>query len=251
VGPRWREGVVNAREELAGFVALQRLLDQRIALQKERRTPPEHLVSILAQSQEKHATLTNLEQRRTVLKDEQTLLERDVAALYEEREHFRKQKTQVTNMRQLTAVVSALDHVDVQLKEKEERLKRIWEELSGIEAEISRLHEESPEDRRLREEAEAAWEARKQGCERELVEVEREFHRVQKELGREAVGRFKKLWEIRKPNPVVPTNGAACSACHAEIRPALLQQVRTGESLHYCESCRRLLYDPQQFASLV
>ena len=41
--------------------------------------------------------------------------------------------------------------------------------------------------------------------------------------------------------------GQACTACHADLRPSLVQLVRTMEEFQYCDSCRRLLYDPEQF----
>ena len=42
-------------------------------------------------------------------------------------------------------------------------------------------------------------------------------------------------------------DGTACSACHADLRPSLVQLVRTIEELQFCDHCRRLLYDPEQF----
>ena len=44
-------------------------------------------------------------------------------------------------------------------------------------------------------------------------------------------------------------DGEACSACHADLRPSLVQTVRTMEEFQYCDSCRRLLYDPEQFSA--
>ena len=82
-----------------------------------------------------------------------------------------------------------------------------------------------------------------------MDEVERAIRELQRGLGEAAFARFRKLWASRRPNAVVPLDGTSCSACHAELRPSLVQNVRTLESLQYCDSCRRLLYDPEQFAA--
>ena len=237
------------REEIAGYVALQRLLDRRSALRRERDTAPEALAALRSESGARHSQMEAQRGRRETLTGEQVTLQREVEALHEEREHFRKQKSQVTNMKQLSAVVSELDHVESQLKTKEDRLLEIFQELEAVEREISSLTEETPAERAAREEAEAAWAARRKDAERELQDVDREMRIVQSHLGEAAMTRFKKLWSSRKPSAVVPMDGTACSACHADLRPSLVQVVRSAEEMPFCDHCRRLLYDPQQFAS--
>lgn len=239
---------MSVRHRLAGFIDLQRLLDRRAALQRERDTPPDELKVLRGAFMQRAGALEALRAERETLVAEQAHLVGEIAALREEREHFRRQKTQVTNMRQLTAVVSELDHVEAQIKPRDDRLAEIGSRLESTEGQIATLGEEAPEEKALREKAEAIWaQARKNG-ERELHEVEREQRRVQRELGETAMAQFKKLWSQRKPLAVVAMEGEACSACHADLRPSLVQLVRTMEELQYCDSCRRLLYDPEQFS---
>jgi predicted nucleic acid-binding Zn-ribbon protein len=240
-------GAVTVREELAGYVALQRLLQRRIALQREREIPPDELTTLRTRFSERREALVAAQQRREALAKEQSGLQKDGEALREEREHFRKQKSMVTNMKQLAAVVSELDHVEVQLKAKDDRLIEIMEELDRLDKSIVELDQETPEERAAREEAEAAWEVRRKAADEELVGVERSLKDVQIGLGRAAVERFKKLWTSRRPLAVVPMEGSSCSACHAELRPAVVQVVRAVDALQHCDTCRRLLYDPEQF----
>ena len=239
---------MTVREQIAGYVTLQRLLDRRSALQRERDTPPEALAALRTQFAERHDRLASQRARREALGAEQGVLQPEIEALQEEREHFKKQKSQVTNMKQLSAVVSELDHVEMQLKAKEDRTLAIMQELEAIDRDIAGLAEESPEEKALREQAEAAWAERGKAAGVELQDVEREFRIVQRQLGEVSMAKFKKLWASRKPTAVVPIDGNACSACHAELRPSLVQQVRSAEEMATCDHCRRLLYDPEQFA---
>ena len=238
---------MTIREELAGFVALQRLLQRRIALQREREIPPEELTALRTRFAERHDALVTAQQRRDVLGKEQVGLQKDSEALREEREHFRKQKSMVTNMKQLAAVVSELDHVEVQLKAKDDRLIEIMEELDRLEKSIAELDQETPDEREAREESEAAWEVRRKAADVDLVEVERSLRETQIRLGKASVEKFKKLWTSRRPLAVVPIEGSSCSACHAELRPAIVQVVRAVDALQHCDACRRMLYDPEQF----
>ncbi len=240
---------MTVREELAGFIALQRLLERRAALRRERDTPPAELVELRSSHAGRNSTLKTQRARQDELGTEQRTLQREADALREERDHFRKQKSQVTNMKQLTAVVTELDFVEQQLKAKEDRLLAILEELESLKTSVAELSAESPEEREQREAAEATWETLREELTVRLQEVDRELRRVQRELGPESVARFKKLWTSRKPLAVVPLDETACSACHAELRPALVQLVRAAETMESCDTCRRLLYDPEQFPS--
>jgi len=235
---------VNVQEELRGFVTLQKLLDQRTALRRERDTPPAELAALRAAFAARSGRLAELDQRREALQKEQTTLQRESEALREERDHFRKQRSQVTNMKQLQAVVSELDFVETQIKGKEDRLLEIWQEIDAIGKEVEELQQETPEEKDRRTEAEQQWAEQRKVSEAELVKIEDELRMTQRSLGSTAMARFKKLWTSRKPNAVVPLDGTSCSSCHAELRPSLVQQVRAVEELGFCDTCRRLLCEP-------
>lgn len=241
---------MTARQQLAGFVALQQLLTRRVALIRQRDVPPEELARLRSVFVERQSALRGFESQREALGAELSALEKEIQELGEEREHFRRQKAQVTNMRQLTAVVSALDHVESRLTPKKDRLGVIRRQLDEIELKLAELETESPEDRAEREQAEAAWAAARKTGDADLAEVERELRRLQRELGESAMNRFKKLWASRKPHAVVPMDGHSCSYCHSELRPSLVQLVRSREELQYCDSCHRMLYDPDQISPL-
>jgi predicted nucleic acid-binding Zn-ribbon protein len=242
-------GRVTVRDQLAGYIALQRLLDRKATLMREQEVPPEELANLRARSAERDEKLGTHRVRQEGLSTEHSTLQRELEALREEREHFRKQKSQVTNMKQLTAVVSELDHVETQIKTKEERLFEILQEVETVEREMSSQGAETPEERTAREQAEAAWEERRKKANAELLVVRQELAATQHGLGGSAMEQFKKLWLSRKPNAVVPLEGSSCSACHADLRPSLVQQVRTLEELACCDYCRRLLYDPDHFSA--
>jgi len=238
---------VTARETLAGFVSLQRLLDRKGTLKREIETPPEEVVRLRAEIEERRIALTDKRQRREQLAAEQGTLSGELEALREEREHFRKQKSMVTNMKQLSAVVSELDHVEGEIRTREDRLLEVMQEFDSLDSDLAGLERETPDERTRREQAEAGWESRKRAATIELKGVERSIREVSVAIGERAFERFRKLWNSRKPNAIVSLDGTSCSACHAELRPSLVQLVRTAEELQYCDSCRRLLYEPDQF----
>jgi len=236
---------LETRQKLQYFVTLQLLLDQRRAAKSRMENPPEELQAHRAQLAEKEKLLAAKRSELEKRKEEQATLQREVEALQRERDHFRRQKSMVTNMRQLQAVVSELDHVEGEIKAREEKLLALWQQVESLEKEIAELSRESTEERTLREELEAAFAVQRKQAEEELAQVEARVREVQKLLGAEGWEEFKKLWSSRKPTVVVPVADGSCTGCHAQLRPMLVQLVREMQELAFCDSCRRLLYDPQ------
>ena len=68
---------MTARDDLACYVALQKLLSQRSDLKKEHNTPPEELASLRARFSERREALANAERRQSELQKEQSALQRD------------------------------------------------------------------------------------------------------------------------------------------------------------------------------
>jgi len=244
---------VTVDSELKGYIALQRLLDRRTAQRHDQDTAPEALQTLRSRFSERHERLAAASQRQTSLADERTRLESEVGALREEREHFKRQRSHVTNMKQYCAVVSELDTVETQLKTKEERLVQVVAELESIDEELARLSQETPEEREVRERAETDWTSRRAVIAVELATLRDEMARLKQDLGPAAWSRFERLWKSRKPAAVVPLEVSpdgqewSCSFCHASLRPSLVQLAKGREDFATCDTCRRVLFDPEQY----
>lgn len=241
---------LDTRQKLQYFVTLQTLLDQRRQARSRIENPPEALRDHLTRFAERRKLLQAKQEELAKLKAEQASLQQEVESLQKEREHFRKQKSMVTNMRQLQAVVSELDHVEAELKAREEKLLSIWQQVEALERDVASLSQESEEERQAREQLEAEFAAQKQKAQEELARIEARLRETQKLLGSRGWEEFKKLWSVRKPQAVVPMDGDSCSACHAQLRPYLVQVVKSVAEPAYCDSCRRLLYDPETIQPL-
>lgn len=242
---------LDTRLKLQYFLTLQTLLEQRRQARFLLENPPEELASHQARFAERRRLLEAKKEELTRVKAEQAALQQEVDSLHKEREHFRKQKGMVTNMRQLQAVVSELDHVEAELKTREEKLLALWQQLEALERDVASLSQESDEERQAREQLEAAFAVQKQKAQQDLARIEARLRETQKLMGNASWEEFKKLWNSRKPLAVVPMDGDSCSACHAQLRPYLVQVVKSAAELAYCDSCRRLLYDPETVQPLV
>ncbi len=149
---------------------------------------------------------------------------------------------QVNNPREYSAVLNEIDAAKGQIGAIADKLREIQaqlEELAGPAAEaderiaaVRTTHES--EKRQLEEEREQDG--------RRLRELDSEREALKAVLPREFLSRFDTIFSARGGLAVARIEGNACGACHVRLRPQIITNVRRGDDLSFCESCRRILY---------
>lgn len=149
---------------------------------------------------------------------------------------------QVSNPREYSAVLNEIDAAKGQIASTEEKLLEIdtqLEELAGPAAEADeRIAAVRASHDAERQEMEAA---RSQDGIR-LRELDSRREALKAVLPRDFLARFDTIFAARGGVAVARIEGNACGACHVRLRPQIITNVRRGDDLSYCESCRRILY---------
>lgn len=68
-----------------------------------------------------------------------------------------------------------------------------------------------------------------------------------------ALSEYERIRKGRAGVAIAEAVNGRCSKCNITLRPQFMQELRRGDSLMYCESCKRILYynPPQSFEDLV
>ena len=78
---------------------------------------------------------------------------------------------------------------------------------------------------------------------RRTLDAERQ--KIEAGLPRDILGVFYRVSEARQGLAMVRITDAVCSACNVRLRPQVFSEVKRGDALLNCDSCRRFLYyDP-------
>jgi predicted nucleic acid-binding Zn-ribbon protein len=93
-------------------------------------------------------------------------------------------------------------------------------------------------------------EAEKKALTEELTAVEASLNTartardgVVRAMDPQSIALFEQIARARKGLAICSaTRDGLCSVCHVRLRPHVFQQVRQNDSIHQCESCRRILY---------
>lgn len=173
------------------------------------------------------------ERHRLVRQREETLLRQQQA---------QQKLMQVSNQREYSAVLNEIDSTKSAIGAIDDKVTEIdlqLEELSGPAAEaderIAAARTEHDAEK-ARMEADAARSGDR------LRELEQRRETLKVGIPRDFIARFDTIFHARGGVAVARIVGNACSACHVRLRPQIINLVRRGEELSFCESCRRILY---------
>ncbi len=173
------------------------------------------------------------ERQRLVRQREETLLRQQQA---------QQKLMQVSNQREYSAVLNEIDSTKSAIAMFDDKTAEIdlqLEELSGPAAEADERIAASRSEHDA-EKARMEADATRSGDRLAELETQRELLKVG--IPRDFIVRFETIFNARGGVAVARIVSNACGACHVRLRPQIINLVRRGEDLSFCESCRRILY---------
>ena len=68
---------------------------------------------------------------------------------------------------------------------------------------------------------------------------------LEKEISENTLKRYEKVRQTRGGIALASASNEECDVCNVRMRPQVFQEVRRNDNIIACESCRRILYDPE------
>ena len=144
-----------------------------------------------------------------------------------------------------------------QIAATKEKIVGIEDRILALMEAVDRLEGEVVEHKRDFEAKKAVLEKEKDTVRAEAREKERKRDALWQQRAVQAArlpgdiaGRYETVRGARHGLAVAPTSEDRCSACNVRLRPQLFEEIRTGGSIHSCESCSRILFfEPEPAAA--
>jgi hypothetical protein len=88
---------------------------------------------------------------------------------------------------------------------------------------------------------------------KEIAEMMEERGRVAAQITPKVLTEYERIRKGRAGVAIAEAVNGRCSKCNIALRPQFLQELRRGDAIMICESCKRMLYmnAPQSFEDLV
>ena len=127
----------------------------------------------------------------------------------------------------------------------EDRILELMLAAEPLEANVKKAEAALAEERKAVEKQKAEARARTAEDEAALKRALGEREDAAKQVSAQVLAAYERLRTRNKDGvAIAEVVDGQCAACHMVLRPQLLVEVRSGESVVACENCRRLLYLP-------
>ena len=234
------------KEQIRRLVQLQKIAFEIAEVESLRRRGPEQIEALEREFQEKRAEIGAAKVRHEQLVEARKTLEAEITSLSERLDSAQQKLMQVTNQQQYSAALNEIDSNRAHLTTLREKSQEYTAEIDELEAPAAEAEESIAAERstvdaeRLRIEGEIAH------VDERLAELARAREEIVAELPKPSVGRFDQIRRARGGVAMAAIAGGACSACQMRIRPQVINLLRRGDDLIACDSCRRILYIPNE-----
>lgn len=169
---------------------------------------------------------------------------------------YQQQINKVSTQREYGALLQEIDTVKSQISGNEEAALSALDQHEKAEKELETLRESFREIEERYAAEMTRWEAEKPEIARQVEALKAQVTEVKGRLPRGIVAQFERILD-RYPGgataPVRPIERPGqkqrewhCSACNYRVRPQVVVEIRNGDSLVQCDSCKRILFFPEE-----
>ena len=228
--------------QLKSLIKLQAIDSQISELERGKAVIPKQIESGKAGVKEKQNQLKEAESTLAQLQKERKDLEIDVM---EENDHAAKTKTKLSSVKtnkEYSAILVEVDAVKGKILALEDRELELMEILEIKERELLPLKANCKEEEEKFNEYKLKKEAESERTEKELEVIRPRRSQAADNLDVKLLEHYTKVFNAREGVVVVPIYENICQGCLQHILPQQVIDVKSGETIIYCEQCSRILY---------
>jgi predicted nucleic acid-binding Zn-ribbon protein len=183
---------------------------------------------------------------------ERRTAEAAVADAQEKLKKYQQQINRVSTQREYGALLQEIDTVKSQIAGFEEQAFSSLERHDQTQKELEEKREGFGElDGRYRAEL-ARWEAEKPSIAQQAGALGEQIETLRRKLPRQLLAQFERILERNPTSALAPVRlierpGRGprewhCGVCNYRVRPQVVVEIRNGEGLVQCDSCKRILF---------
>jgi predicted nucleic acid-binding Zn-ribbon protein len=186
--------------------------------------------------------LRSSKDRQTKLASEKRKLEGSIQDLEQKISKYKGQLIDVKTNDQYRSLLNEIEFGNNQIRKIEDEILLNMEEEEKLRKEIAQAEQQLATEQVDVNVEKKTVEAEVEQDRKLLVTAEEDRRRLVELLDPTLFERYCRIASIRKGVALARAAEESCQACHVRIRPHLLSQVMSGETIVACDSCDRILY---------
>lgn len=232
--------------EIENLVRLQKVDDEIRALETRLRAIPKEIHAL---EKEIATERKNLEDAAAVLADAQKAHRANESALAANEEKVKKYRDQLMNVKtndEYRMMQKQIEVAQAEVGEVEDRILQGYDAIQSLE-EKKKLRQKELE----KGQTEISAMAKELESERSRLESELAAHQgsrdeILKAVPSDLFDDYIRIAKTRGGVAMAEAIDERCQVCMVRLRPQVYQELRIGEKIFHCESCRRILYFQQK-----
>ena len=168
--------------------------------------------------------------------------ESDVEMMQAKLARLKEQLMTVKTNKEYTAMLHEIQAAESHIRVAEDGILDIMEKMEAMEGKLAQENMElKAKEAELREQITKS-EMTVPALEADVSKLCEQKIALESCIGKEFLGRYRRIAEARKGIALAEAKDELCSACHVRIRPQVLADLLRTEEIHTCDSCSRILF---------
>ncbi len=228
--------------DIAHAIRLQILDDRAAELAKEIAALPRHIGEI---EKKLEAHTRRLEHDRAGLKANQSDRKRLDGDIQLAEQKISKLKTQMMDAKtndQYRAFQHEIEFCQQEIRRHEDRILELMAESEPLDKAMKAAEADLAIQKKHVEEEKASARERTAADQKEMETLMAERKSILAQMTPKVASEYERIRKGRAGVAIAEVVQGRCSKCNMQVRPQFLQELKRGDSIMVCESCKRMLY---------
>jgi len=223
-------------------IRLQILDDRAAELTKEIAALPKHIAEI-EKKLEGHQRRLEHDRAATVANQkDRKHLEGEIQAADQKISKLKTQMMEAKNNEQYRAFQHEIDFCQQEIRRHEDRILDLMGEFDPLEKAVKTAETALATEKKQVEDEKSAARERTAADQKEIDLLTVERKKILSEMDPKIASEYERIRKGRAGVAIAEVLRGRCSKCNILLRPQFLQELKRGDSVMVCESCRRMLY---------
>jgi predicted nucleic acid-binding Zn-ribbon protein len=234
------------RELIQSLVELQAALHAIKEAEQFEREVPERIQALDRQLEEAESALNAAREELAEAQKQRRHQEMEIASVETLINRHQEQMMSVKTNEAYRALQHEIETERKKVRSLEDGVLELMERAEELEGRIKVLESEHTQERSHAEEEKRRVTDKGQAAAKERESLLQLRQTVESKIPPDILENFNRIASARGGVGIVSAHDELCGGCNVRLRPQVFQEVRRGDALHACGTCKRYLYCPPE-----
>jgi hypothetical protein len=223
-------------------IRLQILDDRAAELTKEIAALPKHIAEIEKKLEGHQRRLEHDRAATAANQKDRKRLEGEIQAADQKISKLKTQMMEAKTNEQYRAFQHEIDFCQQEIRRHEDRILDLMSESDPLEKAVKTAEAALATEKKQVEDEKSTARERTAADQKEIDTLAQERRKILSEMDPKIASEYERIRKGRAGVAIAEVLKGRCSKCNILLRPQFLQELKRGDSVMVCESCRRMLY---------